>query len=213
MPQGSFISRAGESQTHVYFPATSLFAIYTVSENQISTGMALIGNEGLGHHSVVLGMEEASNSYATVIGAGYGYRMTIKSFREELDKGSELRALALRFTNALMFQVTQSIVCGRHHSLQQRLCSWLLMCAERYPDNELPLTLGFIGDMLGARRTMMSLAIKCLQQEGAIRHRHGTLVMLNSKRLEEGACACYQAVRKEYGRINGNLILTHFAAK
>ena len=203
MPQGSFISRPDEIQTHVYFPATSLFTIYTVSEDEISTGMALVGHEGLGCPSVILGLETSSN-YAAVIGAGYGYRMTIKSIREELDNDSELLALALRFTNAFMFQVSQSIVCSKHHSLQQQLCSWLLMCADRWPNTEVPLTLGFIGDMLGARRTAMSLAIGHLQQEGAIEHSRGKLRLMNRRKLEEGACTCCRIVRKEYKQLLGS---------
>jgi CRP-like cAMP-binding protein len=200
MPQGSFISRPNEIQPHVYFPATSLFAVYTVSEDQILTGMALVGNEGLGCPAVILGMQSASN-YAMVIGAGYGYRMTVEAIREELASDSELLALSLHFTNAFMFQISQTIVCNQHHTLYKQLCSWLLMCADRWASAELPLKLGFIGDMLGARRTTMSLAIGHLQEQGAIHHSRGKLTLLNRHKLEEGACSCHKIVQKEYQRL------------
>ncbi len=200
MPQGTFISRPGEIQTHVYFPATSLLTIYSISENQISTGLALVGNESLGLCSVILGMETSSN-YAMVIGAGYGYRITVATIREEFEKHSELFSLALNSTNALMFQISQSIVCNQHHFLQQQLSTWLLKCADRWRHQELPLTLGFIGDMLGARRTTMSLAIGHLQQEAAIKHSRNKVTLLNREKLEEGACACYAISQEHYRQL------------
>lgn len=91
-------------------------------------------------------------------------------------------AYCVRYPPLLSFtklQISQSIVCNQHHSLQQQLCRWLLMCADRSASMELPLTLGFIGDMLGSRRTAMSLAIGHLQQQGAIRHSRGKLTLLD----------------------------------
>src|SRR5690348_11651408 len=109
--------------------------------------------------------------------------------------------LMLRYTQALITQVSQTAVCNRHHSVDQQLCRWLLLSLDRLPSNELVMTQELIANMLGVRREGVTEAAGKLQAEGLIEYRRGRIRVLDRAALEARVCECYAVVKKEYDRL------------
>jgi CRP-like cAMP-binding protein len=121
--------------------------------------------------------------------------------RKEFESDSALQHLLLRFTQALITQMTQTAVCNRHHSVDQQLCRWLLLSLDRLPGNELVMTQELIANMLGVRREGVTEAAGKLQAEGLIRYSRGHITILERQQLEARVCECYGVVKKEYDRL------------
>ncbi len=121
--------------------------------------------------------------------------------REEFSRGSEFQQLLLRYTQALITQISQTAVCNRLHSVEQRLCRWLLMTRDRTQSDELQMTHEFISNMLGVRREGVTHAAHGLQQQGLISYVRGHIHILDRKGLEACACECYAVVKEEHDRL------------
>jgi CRP-like cAMP-binding protein len=121
--------------------------------------------------------------------------------KEEFDRAGPALHLLLRYTQALITQMTQTAVCNRHHSLDQQLCRWLLLSLDRLQGNELVMTQELIADMLGTRRSGVSEAALKLQSAGLIHYKRGHIVVLDRGGLEKRTCECYAVVKKEYDRL------------
>jgi CRP-like cAMP-binding protein len=121
----------------------------------------------------------------------------------EFGRHSSLQVLLLRFTQALITQMSQTAVCNRHHSLEQQLCRWLLLSQDRLPTNQLTMTQELIANMLGVRREGVTEAAGKLQRLGVIRYSRGKITVLDRTKLEALSCECYAAVKKEADRIGG----------
>jgi CRP-like cAMP-binding protein len=111
-----------------------------------------------------------------------------------------LQRLLLRYTQALITQISQTAVCNRLHSVEQRLCRWLLLSQDRVKSDELWMTQDFISNMLGGRRESVTVAARRLQNAGLIRYVRGRITILDRKGLERTVCECYQVVKDETGR-------------
>lgn len=109
--------------------------------------------------------------------------------------------LLLRYTQALITQMSQTAVCNRHHSLDQQLCRWLLLSLDRLNSNQLVMTQKLIANMLGVRREGVTEAAGKLHKAGIIDYRRGRITVLNRPRLERRTCECYAVVKKEYDRL------------
>jgi CRP-like cAMP-binding protein len=107
----------------------------------------------------------------------------------------------LRYTQALITQVTQTAVCNRHHSVEQQLCRWLLLTLDRVSSRELVMTQELVASMLGVRREGITDAAGKLRQAGVIRYRRGHISVLERSGLEARVCECYAVVKKELGRL------------
>jgi len=112
-----------------------------------------------------------------------------------------MQRLLLRYTQALMTQMSQTAACNRHHSVEQQLCRWLLLTLDRMPTNELIMTQELVASMLGVRREGVTEAAGKLQHAGCIRYRRGHISVLDRSGLETRACECYAVVRKELNRL------------
>jgi CRP-like cAMP-binding protein len=123
--------------------------------------------------------------------------------REEFKRGGTFQLELLRYTQALMTQIAQTAVCNRLHSVEQRLCRWLLLCHDRAGTNELQMTQEFISEMLGGRRQSVTVSAGRLQDAGLIHYSRGNIKILDRKRLEATACECYQVVKAEFDRLLG----------
>jgi hypothetical protein len=130
---------AGNEMGHVYFPTTSIVSLLYVMENGSSAEIAIIGNEGLVGISLFMG-GETTPSRAVVQSAGHGYRLKASVMKREFALGGALQHLALRYTQALITQMSQTAVCNRHHSLDQQLCRWLLLSLDRLSGDGLVMT-------------------------------------------------------------------------
>ena len=133
--------------------------------------------------------------------AGEGYRIKAAVLKKKFDAGGALQLLLLRFTQALITQMTQTAVCNRHHSVDQQLCRWLLLSLDRLPASDLVMTQELIANMLGVRREGVTEAAGKLQAEGLIEYSRGRITVVNRPGLEARVCECYGVVKKEYDRL------------
>ena len=143
-----------ESRTvlsHVYFPTTAIVSMLYVMANGASAEIAVVGREGLVGISLFMG-GESTPSRAVVQSAGRGVRLRAKLVKDEFDRAGPVIHLFLRYTQALITQMTQTAVCNRHHSLDQQLCRWLLLSLDRLKGDEIVMTQERIANMLGVRR-------------------------------------------------------------
>jgi CRP-like cAMP-binding protein len=120
---------------------------------------------------------------------------------QEFQRAGLMQGLLLRYTQALITQMTQTAVCNRHHSVEQQLCRWLLSTLDRIPSGELIMTQELVASMLGVRREGITEAAGALQQAGFIRYRRGHISVLDRSGLEARSCECYAAVKREIGRL------------
>ena len=200
LPLGKAVYESGAKQAYVYFPTTSIVSLLYVLENGASAEIAVTGFEGLVGIALFMG-GETTPSRAVVQSAGQGYRLKAAVLKKQFEKGGELQHLLLRYTQALITQMTQTAVCNRHHSVDQQLCRWLLLSLDRLPSNELVMTQELIANMLGVRREGVTEAAGKLQAEGLIRYSRGHITIPDRRKLEERVCECYAVVKREYDRL------------
>jgi CRP-like cAMP-binding protein len=200
MPLGLSLYESGAEQGYVYFPTTAIVSLLYVLADGASAEIAVTGNEGLVGISLFMG-GETTTTRAVVQSAGLGYRLRASVMKKEFERGRELQHLLLRFTQALITQMTQTAVCNRHHEVDQQLCRWLLLSLDRLAGNDLVMTQELIANMLGVQRAGVSEAAGKLQAEGLIRYNRGKISVIDRPGLEARVCECYRAVRKEYDRL------------
>ena len=200
MPLGWAVYESGGRMSYVYFPTTSIVSLLYVMENGASAEIAIAGNEGLVGISLFMG-GESTPSRAVVQSAGNGYRLKASILKTEFAQGGHLQHLALRYTQSLITQMSQTAVCNRHHSLDQQLCRWLLLSLDRLKGNELHMTQELIAAMLGVRREGVTEAAGRLQADGLIHYRRGHITVLDRSELEKRVCECYGVVKKEFDRL------------
>ncbi|WP_420995019.1 Crp/Fnr family transcriptional regulator [Cupriavidus sp. 30B13] len=197
---GQVLYESGGRMNHVYFPATAIVSLLYVMEDGACAEIAIVGNDGMVGIALFMGGETTPNR-AVVQSAGRAYRLDARILKEEFHRVGPLQHLLLRYTQALITQMTQTAVCNRHHSIDQQLCRWLLLSLDRLPTNELNMTQELIANMLGVRRAGVTVAAMKLQDAGLIRYSHGHIVMLNRRGLEQRVCECYDVVRRETARL------------
>jgi CRP-like cAMP-binding protein len=196
LPLRSLLYEARRPMRHVYFPTNAIVSLQYVMENGASTAISVVGNEGLLGITLFLG-GESTPSRSLVQSAGYAYRLPRKRVKEEFNRHGQLLMLMLRYTQALITQVSQTAVCNRHHSIDQQLCRWLLLSMDRLSHNHLTMTQEFISNMLGVRRESVTEAALHLQKLGVISYSRGLIKVLNRQQLESLSCECYGVVKKE----------------
>lgn len=197
---GDVLYESGEKLSHVYFPTTSIISLHYVLENGGSSEMAGVGNEGVLGVSLFMG-GNTTPSRAIVQTSGHGYRLKSSILMEEFNRSGPVMRLLLRYTQALMTQMSQTGVCNRHHSVEQQLCRWLLLTLDRLPTNDLTITQELIANMLGVRREGVTEAAGKLQGYGYISYRRGHITVLDRTGLEKDVCECYGVVKKEFARL------------
>jgi CRP-like cAMP-binding protein len=172
-----------------------------VLENGTTAEVSVIGNEGVIGVSVFMGGNNTP-SQAIVLTAGAFYRLSAQHFKEEFDQPDAiLRMLLLRYSQALITQVAQTVVCNRHHSIDQQLSRWLLMVADRLPNNDITMTHELMANMLGVRREGITAAAHKLKDIGAIEYHRGHIKIVDRPKLEKLSCECYTVVKREIERL------------
>lgn len=199
MPFGKELFEYGSKLEYVYFPTTAIVSLLYVMEDGATTEIAVVGHEGAVGVSLFMG--ERATCSAVVQSAGYGYRLKTQYLRDAFNRGGALPQLLMRYTNALFAQMAQNAVGGRHSSIEQKLCRWLLDRLDRSASNELKVTQELISIMLGVRRESITAAAGKLQDEGLIQYRRGNITVLDRAGLEEYAGECYKVAKSEYDRL------------
>lgn len=197
---GQVLHEAGERLAFVYFPASCTVSLVFTAEDGATTEVAMTGKDGLVGIALVLGGGTTTHK-AVVQSAGTAWRLRAEVMARALDQHGPLLRLALGYTQALMTQMAQSVVCNRHHSVDQQLCRWLLLSLDQLADNRLDMTQEMIASMLGVRREAVTEAAGKLQAAGLIQYRRGHITITDRPGLEARACECYSVVSAEYERL------------
>ena len=197
---GQVLYESGAQMTHVYFPTDCIISLLYLMENGATAEIGVTGYEGLIGIALFMGGQTTPNR-AVVQSAGWAYKMSAKVLQAEFNKGGQFQQSLLRYTQALITQISQTAVCNRLHSVEQQLCRWLLLSYDRLHSDKLVMTHNLIANMLGVRREGITLAAKHLQARGVISYVRGTITLLDRSNLEATVCECYRVVKSEYDRL------------
>jgi CRP-like cAMP-binding protein len=199
---GDVIYESQGQMDYVYFPTTAHISLLYTMTDGMTAEVGLVGNEGLVGIALFMGGDTTPNR-AIVQGAGDAFKMHGQAMLEEFKKGGAFQLFLLRYTQALIIQISQTAVCNRLHTTEQRLCRWMLMTHDRTHKDELQMTHEFISNMLGIHREAVSLAAHRLQEKGMISYTRGHIWILDRLQLEDRTCECYRVVKGEYDRLLG----------
>ena len=197
---GQVLYEPAEIIEYIYFPKQAAVSLVSLLENGSTTEVGMVGKEGIIGYPVFLGGTSTTHRAIVQI-AGTAMKMDAKVLKTEFSRGGVLQKLLLLYIQALLTQISQTAVCNRHHSLEERLVRWLLTAQDCVPSKELSLTQEFIANMLGTRRPGVTVAAGRLQQAGIISYSRGKITVLKREALEEAACECYGTVKREFNRL------------
>ena len=199
LAQGDVVYESGCALSHVIFPTTAIVALLYVTEEGASAELAVVGYEGIVGISLFMGGESTS-SRGVVQSAGQGYRLPAARIKEEFKRAPVLHLL-LRYTQALITQMAQTVVCNRHHCIVQQLCRFLLCTLDRSAETELRMTQELIANALGVRREGVTQAAVMLKKAELLEYGRGYMRIRDRKGLEDRVCECYSAVANESSRL------------
>ncbi|MEH2045623.1 Crp/Fnr family transcriptional regulator [Nostoc sp.] len=188
---------------HVYFLNYGVASMLTVMMDGSAIEVATVGNEGMVGLPVFLGADKIPGECFIQV-AGSGLRMRADAFKTHVTVGSSLYQIVQRYIQALFNQIAQSAACNRLHSIEQRMCRWLLMTLDRVETDTFSLTQEFLSIMLGVNRSTVSLNASILQKAGLINYSRGQMTILDRLALEDITCECYLVVRAEFERLLNN---------
>jgi len=200
LPRGKVLYETGETIHTAYFPHDSMVSLVTVMQNGETVETSTFGREGVVGFSGALVSRQAFGRYIVQI-PGTASRMPMARLREAFDTSSSVRALLLRFTEALLARTFQTVACNAVHSVEARCCRWILTTRDRRDSDTLPLTHEFLAEMLGVQRSTVSLVVHSVQTAGLISQGRGVITITDRAGLEEVACECYGMIRKSFERL------------
>jgi CRP-like cAMP-binding protein len=202
LPAGTVLYEADEKVEHVYFLNNMLVSIVSVNSEGSTVEIGLIGHEGMVGVPAILG---GVTPYRAVVQmGGDAFRVRSQSLYEEFRRNPFLHDLLLKYTNAFIIQIAQSTICNCYHTLQERLCRWLLVAHDAARSDVLNLTHDVIARLLGTRRASVTVAAGLLQRAGLIRIGRGQLTILDPDGLRAMACECYGILRDGISRIQAS---------
>jgi CRP-like cAMP-binding protein len=196
------VHEAGETIKSGYFVNSGMMSILAVQRDGKSVEVGLIGSEGFVGLPLLVGYRTSPTRVVTQ-GDGTAYRCEAGVLQELFRQCPVLVQQLNRFGQCLAMQTTQLAACNRLHDVEERLARWILMTQDRLSTDNLPLTQEFLSQMLGTRRSSVTVSAGLLQKAGLISYTRGHVTILNRKRLEEASCDCYQVVKKQIVDWNG----------
>lgn len=195
LSKGHIIYQANQPIKYVYFPHSAMISVVTNTSDGQGIEAGVVGWEGMAGVEALLEVDSTSNESMVQIANG-AIRINTAAIRKEFDRGEALHKITLRYVHAFMQQISQTALCNRVHTVEQRLARWLLMCRDRTGTNEIKLTQEFLSFMLGVNRPTVTIAANSLQDADYIRYSRGKIAIVNGKTLENFACECYEAVKR-----------------
>jgi CRP-like cAMP-binding protein len=202
LPQETVLFEAGDTIKAVYFPHTGIVSILVDLESGDMIETAMIGRDSLVGGSAAIDDDIALNR-AVVQVAGSASVVDVATFRGLAQQSPTFQAALARHRQFMLAQAQQSAACNAAHALEARLARWLLRCHDLLGLDEITLTQEFLGDMLGVRRTSVTLVARSLQQAGLIHYRRGHIRVIDREGLRDCACECYESVRAQGNRLLG----------
>jgi CRP-like cAMP-binding protein len=198
---GQVLCEVGERMKHLYFPSkNTMLSLLVTSGDASAVEVGVTGWEGFAGFAPLLGAEASPHQIIAQI-PGAAVRIQVRAMQRFLQDDPELRTVLLRYVQAVIVQISQTALCNRVHSVEERLARWALVNQDRTEHHQLPLTHEFLARMLGVNRSTVSLTAATLQRAGVVRYTRGRFTILNRSRLEEVACDCYRIVKEQYRRL------------
>ncbi len=194
------LCESGKTPAYMYFPTTAIVSLLYMTESGASSEVAVVGNDGAVGMSLFFSGSNSPNQ-ALVQTAGKGYRMRAQAAKNAINRDSAMLNILLRYSQAMITQVTQTAVCNRHHTIDQQLCRRLLLSLDRLSSNQIAITQEMLAGMLGVRRESVTDAALKLQNAGIIRYKRGLITVLDRKALENLSCECYKTTKNEQVRL------------
>jgi len=197
---GHSLYESGGQLEHVYFPVQGIVSLLYVTKGGNSAELAVVGAEGMIGVSLFMGGETTPNR-AVVQSRVLAYRLAAATLKAAFAEGGAMQIILLRYTQALITQISQTAVCNLHHSVDQQLCRWLLLSLDRLPTNQLQMTQELIANMLGVRRQGVTESAGKLERLGLISYGRGLITVLDRAGIEARVCECYEVVKRETERL------------
>jgi CRP-like cAMP-binding protein len=202
LSKGAVLYEPDENIEHVYFLNNALVSILSTNAEGATVEIGLVGQEGMVGVPAILG---GVTPYRAVVQmGGDAFRIRGQRLCEEFQRNPFLRDLLLKYTNAFIIQIAQSSICNCYHTLQERLCRWLLVARDAVRSDVLILTHDVIARLLGTRRASVTVAAGLLQRAGLIRISRGQITILDAAGLEAMSCECYSILQEGVRRLQAS---------
>lgn len=186
----------------VYFPLEGVCSLLSLTSEGQLIEVGTVGNEGMVGLPVFLGAKQIPGIAMSQV-PGNALRMRSKDLQNQVTHGTSLYDVLHRYTQGLFNFISQSALCNRVHSIEQRCCRWLLLTRDRVGTDAFPLTHEFLSQMLGVRRAAVSEVAAKLKNAGFISYRYGKITVLDRAGLEATSCECYELIKGEFERLIG----------
>lgn len=200
LPRRFVVHDNGNKLPYAYFLEEGLASIVVQLENGSTVEVGVVGREGMAGLPILLETDTIPNQTFMQI-PGSGYRIKASILRENYQRPGKLRTMLLRYLQLHLVQASQTAACNRLHEVEERMARWLLICHDRMNSHEISLTHEFLAQMLGTRRSSVTLAAGALQRSGLIKYSRGHVSIQNIEGLKAVACECYRAIHDEQGRL------------
>jgi CRP-like cAMP-binding protein len=199
LPRGSVLCEADEPLRRVYFPEAGAISLVTVFEDGATAEMATVGREGVVGIGALLGSQRAFGRHMVSV-PGSALAVEACRFQSTLVENRALRAACEAYAQAFLAHLLQNVACNAIHRVEQRCSRWLLMCDHQAEGDTFELTQEYLAEILGVRRSTVTVVAGTLQRAGLIHYRRGAMTVRDRRGLETTACECYQIVRDTYER-------------
>jgi CRP-like cAMP-binding protein len=200
LARGRVLFEADELLTRVYFVETGAVSLVSVFEDGTTAEMATVGREGMVGVGTLLGSEYALGRYVVPV-PGLALAVDASRFRSALEESPKLRAACEAYAQEFVAHLLQNVACNAAHTVEERCARWLLMCSDQNEDDTFELTQECLAEMLGVRRSTVTVIAGTLQHAGLICYRRGAITVLDRRGLEAVACECYRIIRDRYERL------------
>src|ERR1035437_1970018 len=206
---GEVLYESCDKLDYVYFPTTAIISLLYIMENGSIAEIGVVGNDGILGIALFMGGDTTPNR-AVIQSAGEAFKMKAKDLKDKFTLGRVFHNLLLRYTQALITQISQTAVCNRLHTVDEQLCRWLLLTHDRLDTDSIVMTHELISNILGVRREGITVAAQKLAKRDLIKSVRGTMTVIDRQGLEEAVCECYKVVNTEYNRLLGRGISRTF---
>ena len=183
----------GDFIPHAYFLNSGMGSLLSVTQSGATVEIAMVGTEGMIGIPIILRVQKTPYRIMVQI-PGDALRIKAHVIYAEFKRGGKLQDVLLSYTHTLLTQISQSALCNRFHTVEKRLCRWLLTTHDRVQGDTFHLTQEIISYMLGTPRTRVTMAAGVIQEAGLIRYKRGKITIIDRRGLEETACECYRSV-------------------
>lgn len=200
LPRSKILYDFTDLISDVFFMLSGMVSLLSITEDGSTTQVGMVGSEGVVGIAAILRVNKAPYRIMVQI-PGKALRVRSEVLVKEFNRGGALQDMLLRYLHSLITQISQSAACNRFHTVEERLCRWLLISNDRVELARLSLTQEALSHMLGATRTNVTAAANKLKRAGLIHYRRGDIQIIDRQGLEEAACECYRILADEMGRL------------